>query len=184
MRNGLLQPAIATGVTGNLTSLQDTLSNLERICNTPLPFAYQAHLRMSLWYVLDVPDANIALISGTLGSTSSSCHSRSTPRPSGSRSQELHLHHSYYSASLRSGKRCKLLINLLAERNRNLWRCLVFSENPFNYDLNDLGTSADVVYGIFHLIFFRSRLLLPRHSTRVALDHCCKFIPFTPSEWS
>lgn len=50
MRNGLLQPAIATGVTSNLTLLQDTLSNLERICNTPLPFAYQAHLRMSLWW--------------------------------------------------------------------------------------------------------------------------------------
>jgi len=49
MRNGLLTPALATGVTANLTSLQDTLSNLERICNTPLPFAYQAHLRMSLW---------------------------------------------------------------------------------------------------------------------------------------
>ncbi|KAH9477633.1 UPF0187 protein [Psilocybe cubensis] len=52
MRNGLLQPAIATGVTANLTLLQDTLSNLERICNTPLPFAYQAHLRMSLWLYL------------------------------------------------------------------------------------------------------------------------------------
>ncbi|KAF8962275.1 Bestrophin, RFP-TM, chloride channel-domain-containing protein [Flammula alnicola] len=52
MRAGLLQPAVATGVTNNLTSLQDTLSNLERICNTPLPFAYQAHLRMSLWLYL------------------------------------------------------------------------------------------------------------------------------------
>ncbi|KAJ3504291.1 hypothetical protein NLJ89_g8011 [Agrocybe chaxingu] len=56
MRNGLLQPAIATGVTVNLTVLQDTVSNLERICNTPLPFAYQAHLRMSLWlYLLFLP---------------------------------------------------------------------------------------------------------------------------------
>ena len=62
MRSGLLQPAIATGVTGNLTSLQDTLSNLERICNTPLPFAYQAHLRMSLWYVLGASNENVALI--------------------------------------------------------------------------------------------------------------------------
>jgi len=52
MRNGLMQPAIATGVTNNLTTLQDTVSNLERICNTPLPFAYQAHLRMSLWLYL------------------------------------------------------------------------------------------------------------------------------------
>ncbi|TFK34234.1 Bestrophin, RFP-TM, chloride channel-domain-containing protein [Crucibulum laeve] len=48
----LLEPAIATGVTNNLTLLQDTLSNLERICNTPLPFAYQAHLRISLWLYL------------------------------------------------------------------------------------------------------------------------------------
>jgi putative membrane protein len=52
MKNGLLQPAIATGVTANLSTLQDTVSNLERICNTPLPFAYQAHLRMSLWLYL------------------------------------------------------------------------------------------------------------------------------------
>lgn len=49
MKSGLVQPAIATALQGNLATLQDTLSNLERICNTPLPFAYQAHLRMSLW---------------------------------------------------------------------------------------------------------------------------------------
>ena len=49
MKNGLLQPAIATGFTNNLAMLQDTLNNLERIGSTPLPFAYQAHLRMSLW---------------------------------------------------------------------------------------------------------------------------------------
>jgi len=56
MRAGLLQPAIATAMTANLGVLQDTLSNLERICNTPLPFAYQAHLRMSLWlYLLFLP---------------------------------------------------------------------------------------------------------------------------------
>lgn len=52
MRNGLVQPAVATGLTSNLTSLQDTLSNLERICNTPLPFAYQVHLRMTVWLYL------------------------------------------------------------------------------------------------------------------------------------
>ncbi|KAF5383205.1 hypothetical protein D9615_004939 [Tricholomella constricta] len=56
MQQNLLQPSIATGVTNNITSLQDTLSNLERIRNTPLPFAYQAHLRMSLWlYLLFLP---------------------------------------------------------------------------------------------------------------------------------
>ncbi|KAF8987759.1 Bestrophin, RFP-TM, chloride channel-domain-containing protein [Cyathus striatus] len=52
MRQGLVQNAIATGLTNNLTLLQDTLCNLERICNTPLPFAYQAHLRISLWLYL------------------------------------------------------------------------------------------------------------------------------------
>ncbi|EAU81378.1 hypothetical protein CC1G_05208 [Coprinopsis cinerea okayama7 len=56
MRSGLVQPAIATAITNNLGVLQDTLSHLERICNTPLPFAYQAHLRMSLWlYLLFLP---------------------------------------------------------------------------------------------------------------------------------
>lgn len=56
LRCGLLQPASATGFLTNLNTLQDTLSNLERICNTPLPFAYQVHLRMSLWlYLLLLP---------------------------------------------------------------------------------------------------------------------------------
>ncbi|KAJ7243175.1 UPF0187-domain-containing protein [Mycena haematopus] len=56
LRNGWLQPALATGLMNNIASLQDTLSNLDRIGNTPLPFAYQAHLRMSLWlYLLVLP---------------------------------------------------------------------------------------------------------------------------------
>ncbi|KAF8629373.1 hypothetical protein AX17_005669 [Amanita inopinata Kibby_2008] len=52
MRSGLVQPAIATGVTANLNVLHETTAQLERIRNTPLPFAYQAHLRMSLWLYL------------------------------------------------------------------------------------------------------------------------------------
>jgi len=52
MKSGYLQAAIATGITTNLTTLSDTLSNLERVCNTPLPFAYQIHLRMTLWMYL------------------------------------------------------------------------------------------------------------------------------------
>jgi len=52
MGNGLLQPAIATGLMNNIGMLQDAMSNLERIRNTPLPFAYQAHLRISLWLYL------------------------------------------------------------------------------------------------------------------------------------
>lgn len=52
MKSKLVEPAIATGITNNLASLQDTVVNLERICNTPLPLAYQVHLRMSLWLYL------------------------------------------------------------------------------------------------------------------------------------
>jgi len=52
LRTGLIQPAIATGLVNNISSLQDTFNNLERIRNTPLPFAYQAHLRISLWLYL------------------------------------------------------------------------------------------------------------------------------------
>jgi ion channel-forming bestrophin family protein len=37
LRNGYLQPALATGLMNNIASLQDTLSNLDRIGNTPLP---------------------------------------------------------------------------------------------------------------------------------------------------
>ena len=52
MKQGLLTPASATAMNNAITSLQDSLNNLERIKKTPLPFAYQAHLRMSLWFVL------------------------------------------------------------------------------------------------------------------------------------
>lgn len=52
LKNGLLQPAIASGFTTGIAQLQDTVSNLDRIRNTPLPFAYQAHLRISLWLYL------------------------------------------------------------------------------------------------------------------------------------
>ncbi|KAJ7752469.1 Bestrophin, RFP-TM, chloride channel-domain-containing protein [Mycena maculata] len=63
LRNGYLQPALATGLMNNINSLQDTLSNLDRIGNTPLPFAYQAHLRMSLWlYLLVLPFQVVSLM--------------------------------------------------------------------------------------------------------------------------
>jgi len=52
----LLNPAIATAYNNSLTSLQDALVNLERIRTTPIPFAYQTHLRMSVWlYLLFLP---------------------------------------------------------------------------------------------------------------------------------
>ena len=78
MKGSLVQPAIATGMTATMTLLQDTMSNLERIRNTPLPFAYQTHLRLSLWWV----DCLLALriwfllsCSWFLGCTCSSCQS-------------------------------------------------------------------------------------------------------------
>ncbi|KAI0088883.1 UPF0187-domain-containing protein [Irpex rosettiformis] len=56
MRKGLLTPASATAMNNAIVALQDTVSNLERIKDTPLPFAYQTHLRMSVWlYLLFLP---------------------------------------------------------------------------------------------------------------------------------
>lgn len=52
LKNGQLQPAAATTFMNALASLQDTVTNLDRIRNTPLPFAYQFHLRLSLWLYL------------------------------------------------------------------------------------------------------------------------------------
>lgn len=49
---GLLPAPMFASLTTNIGVMQDTLSNLERIRSTPLPFAYQAHLRMSLWLYL------------------------------------------------------------------------------------------------------------------------------------
>jgi ion channel-forming bestrophin family protein len=51
LNNGSVAPAIASGFVTNISTLQDTFNNLERIRNTPLPFAYQTHLRLSLWWV-------------------------------------------------------------------------------------------------------------------------------------
>lgn len=49
LKNGFLPPAAATALTGALTGIHDAITGLDRIRTTPLPFAYQAHLRMSLW---------------------------------------------------------------------------------------------------------------------------------------
>jgi hypothetical protein len=50
LKNSLLPPAAGTSLTSSLSALHDAISNLDRIKATPLPFAYQAHLRMTLWY--------------------------------------------------------------------------------------------------------------------------------------
>ncbi|KAI0937620.1 hypothetical protein AcW1_001543 [Taiwanofungus camphoratus] len=52
VQSGLIQPVLAGGMYNAITSLQETVANLERIRNTPLPFAYQAHLRISVWLYL------------------------------------------------------------------------------------------------------------------------------------
>jgi len=49
LKNGFLPPPAATAFTNTLGALHDAISGLDRIRTTPLPFAYQAHLRMSLW---------------------------------------------------------------------------------------------------------------------------------------
>ncbi|KAJ3971801.1 Bestrophin, RFP-TM, chloride channel-domain-containing protein [Lentinula raphanica] len=56
IRAGYIPAPVAGTLVGAITSMQDTLSNLERIADTPLPFAYQAHLRISIWiYLLALP---------------------------------------------------------------------------------------------------------------------------------
>jgi putative membrane protein len=52
LKAGLLAPAAATAFTNTLGAMQDAVANLDRVRNTPLPFAYQAHLRMCLWLYL------------------------------------------------------------------------------------------------------------------------------------
>lgn len=52
LTSGLLQPASATAFNNNIHSLQDASVQLRRIATTPIPFAYQAHLRMAIWLYL------------------------------------------------------------------------------------------------------------------------------------
>ncbi|KAF9652700.1 UPF0187-domain-containing protein [Thelephora ganbajun] len=52
LKNAFLLPPAATSLTNTLASLHDAVSTLDRIRTTPLPFAYQAHLKMSLWLYL------------------------------------------------------------------------------------------------------------------------------------
>ncbi|KAF8596742.1 UPF0187-domain-containing protein [Ceratobasidium sp. AG-I] len=52
LTEGLLQSAAATAFNNNLNSLQDATVQLRRVATTPIPFAYQAHLRMAVWLYL------------------------------------------------------------------------------------------------------------------------------------
>lgn len=46
-----LPPVVAGALVANIAALQNIETGLERIRNTPLPFAYQAHLRICTWCV-------------------------------------------------------------------------------------------------------------------------------------
>ncbi|CCO29099.1 UPF0187 protein [Rhizoctonia solani AG-1 IB] len=52
LTEGLLQSAAATSFNNNLHFLQDASVQLRRVATTPIPFAYQAHLRMAIWLYL------------------------------------------------------------------------------------------------------------------------------------
>ncbi|KAG8785273.1 hypothetical protein FRC16_001978 [Serendipita sp. 398] len=52
LKGGLLQPALATAYTNQIQALSDSMAAMERVRNTPIPFAYQVHLRMCLWIYL------------------------------------------------------------------------------------------------------------------------------------
>lgn len=49
-KKGLLSAPAGAALTATINSLQDAISGLDRIKTTPLPFAYQAHLRLTVWY--------------------------------------------------------------------------------------------------------------------------------------
>lgn len=49
-RENLLSAPAGAVLTNTINSLQDAISGLDRIKSTPLPFAYQAHLRLTVWY--------------------------------------------------------------------------------------------------------------------------------------
>jgi len=52
IKSGLLSSTMASSYASQLQSMQDCLENLQRIRTSPIPFAYQVHLRMSIWIYL------------------------------------------------------------------------------------------------------------------------------------
>ncbi|EJT98712.1 hypothetical protein DACRYDRAFT_57137, partial [Dacryopinax primogenitus] len=48
-REGLVPAPTLGNLVNALSSLQDAFASLERVATTPIPFAYQAHLRMFTW---------------------------------------------------------------------------------------------------------------------------------------
>ncbi|KLO12501.1 UPF0187-domain-containing protein [Schizopora paradoxa] len=52
LKHDLIKPAVALGFTNGIVALEDITSQLDRIKTTPIPSAYQDHLRLSLWLYL------------------------------------------------------------------------------------------------------------------------------------
>ena len=63
---GYVTDRVATSIEGNVQLLMDHLGGCERIQNTPLPFAYVAHLRLALFlYCLTLPFALVEMFGWT-----------------------------------------------------------------------------------------------------------------------
>ena len=169
MRSNLLQPAVATGMSNTLSLFQDTVAHLERICNTPLPFAYQAHLRMSLWLVPFAFFISSSIIETSLGYTlpcylwASSRYSFSFQRLIGRAVPNLYCLQIYHDPC-----NCIRIFHssrIFRDRTRDAsCRILSFnakvkktfySENPFNYDFNDLGTTLTVTLVLGRFLNFQ-----------------------------
>ncbi|CAE6458184.1 unnamed protein product [Rhizoctonia solani] len=52
LKNDFIPSGAASAFASNLNSLQDSAIQLRRIATTPIPFAYQVHLRMVIWLYL------------------------------------------------------------------------------------------------------------------------------------
>ena len=85
--------------------------------------------------------------------------------------------HSCFSDSWKLVKKCKADLVLLM-LGLSVLRSFViaYSEDPFNYDMNDLGQFPFLSIrrnDVNSSSRDRPRLVLSRHSTRVARNHCC-----------
>jgi len=52
VQENLIAASMASAFWANLASFQDAVTSLERVRSTPIPYAYQMHLRMSVWLYL------------------------------------------------------------------------------------------------------------------------------------
>ncbi|KAB5591670.1 Bestrophin protein [Ceratobasidium theobromae] len=122
MTKDLLRPAAATSFNNNLHALQDAAVQLRRVATTPIPFAYQAHLRMAVWlYLLFLPFQIYDSLGWlTIPATTFSAF--------------------LYLGFLEIGAEMLDLFVELGDNptNKRSVSSLINSENPFQYDENDL----------------------------------------------